>query len=159
MPRNGPLVAVTVPVAAGWAPSAGRRLIVPTVVVQVNAGCVFNAMPNWSLAVAVNCCMAARFRLIGDGLMPTVVSVWFTVTFTLLVAVSPSGSVIVTVKTYVPAWLNVAVVFFAALVPLALNLGARKPAGHGRRLPTILQASFPRVHVGPQHRQIVPSCP
>ena len=58
------------------------------------------------------------------GLMPIVVSVSFTVTLTLLVAVTFPGLVIVTWKLYVPALLKVAVVFLAALVPLAEKLTA-----------------------------------
>ena len=52
------------------------------------------------------------------------VNVWFTVTFTVLVAVGPPGSAIVTMKVYAPALLNVAVVFCAALVALALKVTA-----------------------------------
>jgi len=52
-----PLLAVTVPEAAVFgAVSRPAVLIVPTLVVQVKVGCEVNALPNWSLAVAVNCC-------------------------------------------------------------------------------------------------------
>ena len=64
-----------------------------------------------------------------EGLTVMDVSVWFTVTFTLLVTVRPGTSAIVTVKVYAPALLNVAVVFFAAFVPLALKVGAVAPLG------------------------------
>jgi hypothetical protein len=47
------------------------------------------------------------------------VSVWFTVTLALLVVDSPPASVIVTRKLYVPAFVNRAVVNFAALLLLA----------------------------------------
>ena len=52
-----------------------------------------------------------------------------TVTATLLVTESPPLSVIVAVKVYVPAALNVTVVFLEAFVPLALNVGAAAPLG------------------------------
>jgi hypothetical protein len=52
-----------------------------------------------------------------------------TVTFTLLVAVTPPESAIVTVKVYAPAALKVAIVFFAAWVPFAENVGALDPLG------------------------------
>ena len=55
-----------------------------------------------------------------EGLAPMLVSVWFTVTTTLLVAELPPLSVIVAVRTYVPAFLKVTVVFLAALLPLAV---------------------------------------
>ncbi len=44
----------------------------------------------------------------------------FTVTTMLLVAVKPSGSVIVAVKLYEPAFVKLAVIFWAALVPLVV---------------------------------------
>src|SRR5580693_2966524 len=52
---------------------------------QVNPGCVDIASPNWSSAVAVNCCVALGFRLTLAGVTLTVVSVCSTVTLTLLV--------------------------------------------------------------------------
>jgi hypothetical protein len=54
-----------------------------------------------------------------NGVTPIVVRVWLTVRFTLLVTLKPPASVIVTVKVYAPAALKVAVLFFAAFVPLA----------------------------------------
>ena len=99
VPLTVPLVAVIVPFVAVI--GAVRRPdvpIVPAVVVQVNDGVVVRALPNWSLAVAVNCCVAPALTVGDDGLTTMLVSVWFTVTLTLLVAVSPSGSVMVTVK-------------------------------------------------------------
>ena len=97
-----PLVAVTVPLAAVLdAVSRPAALIVPTppLVAQVNAGLI--ATPNWSFAVAVNCWVCPALKLTDDGLSVIVVSVWLTVTLTLLVAVSPGvpESVIVAVKT------------------------------------------------------------
>ena len=73
-------------------------LIVPAVVAQVNVGCRASAVPNWSSAVAVYCCVPPAFRLAEGGLTVIAVSVWLTVTLTLLVAVKPLGSVIVTWK-------------------------------------------------------------
>jgi hypothetical protein len=58
-------------------------------------------------------------RLAVAGLTAIEVKVWLTVTFTLLVTLRPPMSVIVTVKVYAPAALKVAVLFFAAFVPLA----------------------------------------
>ena len=90
-------------------------LIVPAVVVQVNFGWLAKAVANWSLAVAVNCCVPPVLDAALDGLRTIAVSVCVTVTFTLLVAASPPASRIVTVKVYLPALLNVAVVFLASL--------------------------------------------
>ena len=56
-------------------------------------------------------------------------SVWLTVTVTLLVTERLPLSVIVAVKVYVPAALNVTVVFLAAFVPLRLNNGTAAPLG------------------------------
>ena len=58
--------------------------------------------------------------VIEPGLTRTAVSVWLTTTVTLLVAVSPLGSLTVTRKVYDPAAEKVAVTLWAALVPLAL---------------------------------------
>jgi hypothetical protein len=46
-----------------------------------------------------------------------------------LVAVRPLGSVMVTVKPYVPALLTATVAVFAALLPLALKDGVSAPVG------------------------------
>jgi hypothetical protein len=99
LPLTALLVAVTVPLAVVvGAVNRPLALTVPpvTVVVQVNVGCAVKALPNWSLPVAVNCCVPAAFRLADVGLRVIVVSVWFTVTVTELVAVREPGSVIVT---------------------------------------------------------------
>ena len=60
------------------------------------------------------------------GLTTIEVRVWFTVTLTELVVPEyqrpAAGLTIVTWKLYVPALLNVATVFLAALVPLTLNV-------------------------------------
>jgi hypothetical protein len=63
------------------------------------------------------------------GLTAIAVSVWLTVTFTLLDAVFPPRSVIVAVSVYAPALLNVAVVFFEAFVPFTEKVGALAPLG------------------------------
>ena len=60
-------------------------------VAQVKRRLVARAAPNWSLAVAVNCCVPPAFRLTDAGLTAIAVSVWLTVTLTLLVAVNPAG--------------------------------------------------------------------
>jgi hypothetical protein len=73
-------------------------VIVPTVVVQVKLGCVANALPNWSLPVAVNCCVAGGVTVDFAGLTAMVVRVWATGTLTLLATDRPPESVIVTVK-------------------------------------------------------------
>ena len=100
MPLTVPLLAVTVALAAGilGAVNSPVVLIVPTVVAQANAGCVASATPNWSLAVAAYCCVAPRLRLVEAGLTAIDVSVWLTVTLTLLVAVLPLESATVTWK-------------------------------------------------------------
>ena len=51
------------------------------------------------------------------------------VTITLLIAFNPPASAMLTVNTYVPAAEKVAVEAFAALVPLAENVGSAAPLG------------------------------
>jgi hypothetical protein len=87
------------------------------------AGWLVIAWPNWSRAVAANCWVALCATVALVGAMAILVSVWFTVTLTLLVVVA-LPSEIVTRKLYTPARVNVAVEFFAALVPLAENVTA-----------------------------------
>ena len=70
----------------------------PATTDQVHVGCVVNGLPNWSFSDAVNCWEAPAFRFADGGLIVLVVSVWLTVTLTLLVAVRPPGSAIVTWK-------------------------------------------------------------
>ena len=152
VPLIPPLLAVTVPLLNDvlGAVNSPPALIVPAVVPQVNVGCAAKATPNWSFPVAVNCCVAPALRLAADGLTAIAVSVWFTVTSTLLVAVSPPASVIVTVKLYAPAWLKVAVVFFAPLraVDAERHAGRRSPRG-GPRVGQVRLAAVVR----PQHRK------
>ena len=54
-----------------------------------------------------------------DGETAILVGVWFTVTEIMLVVERLLGSVMVAVKLKVPAWVKMAVIFLAALVPLA----------------------------------------
>jgi hypothetical protein len=98
-----PLVAVTVPLPdVADAVSTPLALIVPMVVDQVTVG-PDTELLNWSLApVTKNVCVPPAKRLAVDGKTVNVLSVGVTVTLTLLVAVAPPGSVIVTVKRYVP---------------------------------------------------------
>ena len=65
---------------------------------QVNAGWLASAWPNWSLAVAVNDWVAPSDDRALAGATVIAVSVWATVTVTLLVIVSAPGSAIVTRK-------------------------------------------------------------
>src|SRR5438270_670915 len=55
---------------------------------QVKAGALARAAPNWSRAVAVNCCLVAVFTVAVPGLTVMLVSVWLTVTATSLVVLS-----------------------------------------------------------------------
>src|SRR5437762_1688958 len=97
IPLSGPACALAVTVSVG-VPVAGAvykpvEEIVPGVPVllvsaQVNVGCVARALPNWSLALAVNCCVAPFFTVMLDGETTTLVSVWLTVAVTLLIVVS-----------------------------------------------------------------------
>jgi hypothetical protein len=94
-----PLEAVTVygPPAALPAVKSPLGLIVPPpVTVHANPGWVANAVPNWSLALAVNCWVAPlpTLALAGDTAM--LVAVWVTVILTLLVTVPFAWSLIVT---------------------------------------------------------------
>ena len=73
LPLMPPLVAVTLPlpVVAGAVNRPPPLTVHPlaTVVVQVKlAGCVDRVLPNWSLAVAVNCCVPVGFRVADAGL-------------------------------------------------------------------------------------------
>ena len=64
--------------------------------VVARAGAI--ALPNWSMPLAVNCCVAWLASAGAAGVTVMLVSVWFTVTLTLLVVDSPPASVIVTWK-------------------------------------------------------------
>ena len=93
----------------------------PPLTVQLNAGCEDRAAPNWSFAVAVNCCVPFGTTEAVAGETEALVDVWLTVTVTGDVAVPPCGSLIVAVIVYDPAAVNVAVLVDAALVPLGEN--------------------------------------
>ena len=74
--------------------------------------------------------MASLAILIDVGETSTLVNIWPTVTFTLLVTLNPPGYWIVTRNVYTPALENVTVVLFPAFVPFAVeNVGAVAPAG------------------------------
>src|SRR5271170_1371754 len=66
--------------------------------------------------------MALRPTVATPGDTDTVLRVCTTVTVTSLTAESPAVSVIVTRRSYVPDWANVAVVLLAALVPFTLKV-------------------------------------
>jgi len=121
VPLTAPLAARTVadPAVAGavYRPELLTEPV-PLAIDHVNVGWVVSAAPNWSFAVAVNCCVALVLIDADAGLTAMLVSVWLTVTLTLLVVVSPPLSLIVTWKLYVPALVNVALELFDALVPL-----------------------------------------
>ena len=71
----------------------------------------------------MNCCGCPALRFADAGLTLMLVSVCFTITFTLLVMLRPcAGLTIVTSRLYVPAAPNVATVDWAAWVPLAEKL-------------------------------------
>src|SRR5262249_27618973 len=100
-PLAAPLVARTVagpvPLAgAGSRPLAFTDPGPPLSMDQVNGGCVARALPNWSLLVAANCCVAPSTTVALAGLTTTVVRVALTVTLTLLAADRPLASLMVT---------------------------------------------------------------
>ena len=99
----------------------------------------------------MNCCVPPGLRLADDGLTVIVVSVWFTVTLHAAGGRQPPAFVIVTVKVYAPALLNVAVVFFAALVPLTLKVGAG-PRWAASWRPRCRSGSLPRRRPPPAPR-------
>src|ERR1043165_4447464 len=65
---------------------------------QTKLGWLDRGLPNWSIAVAVNCCVPPSASVALPGVTPLLVIVWFTVTVTLLVLVKRAGSVTVTWK-------------------------------------------------------------
>ena len=73
-------------------------VVEPPVAVQANAGGAARATPNWSRACAANSCVPPAVTLALAGVTTMVVSVWLTVTLTLLVAVRPAASRRVTVN-------------------------------------------------------------
>src|SRR5436190_2180258 len=100
-PLTEPLEAVTVYGPPAVEPAVKRPLpltVPPPLTVQGNAGCVASALPNWSFAVAVNCCVAPPETVALEGATAMVICVWFTVTLVLLITVKPPESVIVAWK-------------------------------------------------------------
>src|SRR5262249_49094203 len=95
VPTDARTVAVPVPAGARYSPVV---LTDPTPLtrVQVKAGCFARALPNWSRALAVSCLVALGAAV--AGLTATRVRVCLTVRLTVLVAVRPSASRIVTTK-------------------------------------------------------------
>jgi hypothetical protein len=90
VPLCGPAVAVTVYGPPAVTPAVKRPdalMVPPPLSVQVNEGGGDMAAPNWSFAVAVNCCVVLTFTVALAGATVTIVWVWFTVTATELVTV------------------------------------------------------------------------
>src|SRR5205807_1599057 len=63
---------------------------------QVKLGWIARGWLNWSSAWAVNCCRARFARVTIAGVTTMLVRTWLTVTFTLLLAVRPPVSAMVT---------------------------------------------------------------
>src|SRR5688500_8401451 len=122
-PAKARTVSVTVPL--GGAVYSPVLVMVPPAPLlltdQVKLGCAGRATPNWSYAVALNCCEPECCTVVLAGATPIDESVALTLTATLLVAVCVPSE-IVTLKLYVPALVKVAVVVLAALVALAEKL-------------------------------------
>ena len=104
VPLTAPLVAWTVspPLTEPGAVYKPEALTVPPAppeaTDQVNDGWLASAWPNWSFAVAANDCVALSTIDTLAGSTTIAVSVWATVTVTLLVIVSELGSEMVTWK-------------------------------------------------------------
>jgi hypothetical protein len=121
--------AATVDVAteAGAVNKPADVIVPPPVADHVNAGWTASALPNWSIAVAVNCCLAPAVTVATAGVTIAPVSVWATVTFTADEIVRPPASAIVAVNVYPPALANVATLLLAAFVPFTENATAAGP--------------------------------
>jgi hypothetical protein len=128
-PLTVPALAVTVysPVASGAVYSPALE-IVPPFGVTDHVMPLATAWPNWSVAVAVNCCWRFCLTVALDGATVIAVIVWSTTTLTVDVVVS-MPSLTATWIVYAPARPKVTLAFLAALVPLALNVGAGAPLG------------------------------
>jgi hypothetical protein len=98
VPLTAPLEAVTVngPPTVVAVKSPVPLIVPPPDTVHVNAALI--TAPNWSRAVAVNSCVFPTATVAVAGVTVIDVSVWLTVTLTLLVVVSPPASRIVTVR-------------------------------------------------------------
>jgi hypothetical protein len=73
---------VDVATEAGAVNKPADVIVPPPVADHVNAGWTASALPNWSIAVAVNCCLAPAVTVTMAGVTIAPVSVWATVTFT-----------------------------------------------------------------------------
>src|SRR5579871_1036176 len=117
---TAPCTPLTIAVINGVAPVPGAvntpsELIDPTELDQVTPGCGEQASPNWSFTTADAVVCPFNGSVDVSVLTATLVAVWVTVTGVELVSdINPS--VIVLVRTYVPALLNVTTVSFAAFV-------------------------------------------
>jgi hypothetical protein len=123
------VVAATVDVAseAGAVNNPADVIVPPPVADHVNVGWTASALPNWSIAVAVNCWLAPAVTVATAGVTTTPVRVWATVTFTADETVRPPASVIVALNVYAPALANVATLLLAAFVPFTENATAAGP--------------------------------
>ena len=91
-------MAVTLPLPeALWAVKRPAAVIPPTVVNQLKASGDITR-PNWSLPVAVNCCVPPLLMSSDGGVVAMAARVEITLTPTVLVTDPPYSSMIVTVK-------------------------------------------------------------
>jgi hypothetical protein len=104
-------------------------LTVPALADQVSPGRLATGLPNWSKPAAASCCVAPGATVAAAGVIAMRVSAELTVTVTLLATDSPLGSLMVAVRTYVPAAPNVTPVLAAVALPLALKVGVGAPLG------------------------------
>ena len=130
VPETDPLVAVmvTVPGEEG-AVNKPLASMEPALAAPGENRLGHHSVPNWSSGdggILLRC--EAIIAAVG-GLTVMLPTPWVTVTETLLVTERPTESVIVAMKEYDPSAPKVTVVFFAALVPLGLNVGAGDPLG------------------------------
>jgi hypothetical protein len=83
---NGP------PVTLPAANNPDEEIVPPPFTAHVNATEAI-ALPNWSAAVAVNCCVPFVATVAVAGVTVTFVRLWLTVTATLLLALDPELSI------------------------------------------------------------------
>jgi hypothetical protein len=72
-----PAVAVTTNGPPGLLPAVNRPVLLivpPPLTVHVNVGCGFITAPNWSVPLAVNCCVPLRFTVALPGATVTLVT-------------------------------------------------------------------------------------
>ena len=139
-------VTVTFPIVIG-AVKSPWDVILPPLDFQVSFGCDINARPNWSSAVALNCCVPPTLIMIDAGLIVTLVNDCLTATFTELAILKPAESTMLTVNLYVPAAPSVALVFLAALVALIENTGTEAPEGMAATAHVYVKFAAPRTSV------------